>query len=61
LAARGIDASITKMVESIIENSKDLNERSDVRWKAMYETQQEKLMLERERGLPPPGWKPKPP
>jgi hypothetical protein len=44
-----IDASITKMVESITENANDSNERSDVRWKAMYETQQEKLKLKRER------------
>jgi hypothetical protein len=45
----GIDASITKMIELITENSDDSNERSDVRWKAMYETQQEKLKLKRER------------
>jgi hypothetical protein len=37
------------MVESITENSDDSNERSDVRWKEMYETQQEKLKLKRER------------
>jgi hypothetical protein len=37
------------MVESITENSNDSNERSDARLRVMYETQQEKLKLERER------------
>jgi hypothetical protein len=48
-ATSGIYASITKMVELITENSKDSNEKSDIRWKAMYEIQQEKLKLGRVR------------
>jgi hypothetical protein len=48
-ATSGIDASITKIVESIIENSNDSNERFDLRWNAMYETQQENLKLKKER------------
>jgi dTDP-glucose pyrophosphorylase len=48
-ATSGIDASISEMVESITKSSKDSHEISDARWKAMYETQQEKLNLEREK------------
>jgi hypothetical protein len=48
-ATSGIDAFISLMVESISINSKETCKRSDSRWKSMMETQQEKLMLEREK------------
>jgi adenine-specific DNA methylase len=36
------------MVESMSTTSKETHKRSNARWKAMMETQQEKLKLERE-------------
>jgi hypothetical protein len=46
----GIDASITMMVASMGSNLMEKREISDERWKAMLETQQAKLMLEKEKG-----------
>jgi hypothetical protein len=45
----GIDASITLMVASLSMNSKDTHEIFDARWKAMMETQEEKLKLGKEK------------
>jgi hypothetical protein len=44
-----VSSSTSGMVELMSKNSKETHWRSDTRWKAMMETQQEELKLEREK------------
>jgi hypothetical protein len=47
----GFEAGVGMFVDSMNANCKDLYDRSDASWKEIKETQKEKLVLERERGL----------
>jgi hypothetical protein len=47
----GFEAGVGMFLDSMNDNSKDLYDRSDARWKEIKETKKEKLVLERERVL----------